>query len=436
VTASRPDVLRALDPIERYFWLLGQVASMNLIGMAELDCQLETGVLTESVQALQARHPLLRARVEQLDGEFVFVEAPRLIPVEVRPVTSLGWTAEVQAELATPFAPAPAPLCRCVYLPFTDRDRSALLVVVHHVMIDGRSLPRLVQQIVRQVDSAGPALVEVAELPGPLTERFAEEIRSPRARIEVLREVQRERKGQAEPVALPFHHREVASRRPRFDLLEVEPDQMPPLRDRARAAGASVYGLLAAATLEATAALFEGAADRVICLATPTDLRNRVDPPEPDDSIRCAVGLLSTPYPVATPPDPGLGRRITEQTRKEVARGESHLFYAIVRAGLFPANDDGIARFADWVAQTPQNVAVSNVGVVDDQGDPSWVRSVGVSLGCSPNQMSFMLVTTYRGRMVITVTTDSEKLAPEVTERFLHGVMAQTGAHRVGGEAA
>jgi hypothetical protein len=428
-------VLRALDPVERYFWLLGQVGSMNLVGMAELDCQLDTDVLTESVQALQARHPLLRARVERLEGEFVFVEAPRFMPVEVRPVTSLGWTAEVQTEIATPFAPAPAPLCRCVYLPFTDSGRSALLVVVHHVMSDGRSLPRLVQQIVRQVDSAGPALVEVAELPGPLTERFAEEARSPRARIEVLREVQRERKGQADPVVLPFHHREVSDRRPRFDLLEVEPDQMQSLRDRVSAAGASVYGWLAAATLEATAALFERAEDRTICLATPTDLRDRVDPPVPDDSVRCAVGLLSTPYLVENPPDPGLSRRITEQTRKEVARGESHLFYAIVRAGSFAASDDGIARFADWVAATPQNVAVSNVGVIDDRGDPSWVSSIGVSLGSSPNQMAFMLVTTYRGRMVMTVTTDSDKLDPQLTERFLHGVMAQTMAHRVGVEA-
>jgi hypothetical protein len=168
----------------------------------------------------------------------------------------------------------------------------------------------------------------------------------------------------------------------------------------------------------------------LIFLATTTDLRGRMEPPLPENGICVAVGLLPTPYLVPAVSDPGLPGRISEQTRREVARGESHLFYTIMRAASFAASPEGTAKFAEWVATTPQNVTISNVGVIDATGDPDWVRAVGVHLGTSSNQVAFLVLTTYRGHLTITSQTDRHKLTPDLIERFVDGVKERLMVHR------
>jgi hypothetical protein len=132
--------------------------------------------------------------------------------------------------------------------------------------------------------------------------------------------------------------------------------------------------------------------------------------------------------------NPDLGRRVSEQTLREVTRGESHLFYRLARANAFAANDHGIGTFADWMATTPQNVGLSNIGVVDDTGDPAWVSSISVSLSTSSNQVAFVVVSTYRDRLVMNVVTDRAKLPDDLAERLVEGIEARTGARRPSGE--
>src|SRR6202034_3332582 len=98
-----------------------------------------------------------------------------------------------------------------------------------------------------------------------------------------------------------------------------------------RSQGDTVKGVLAAAALESCLGLFDEPEDRMLCLAIPTDLRQRVVPPLSDEGVFCAVGLLCTPYLVHPTSNPDLGRQVSEQTDREVARGESHLFYRFAR---------------------------------------------------------------------------------------------------------
>ena len=76
----------------------------------------------------------------------------------------------------------------------------------------------------------------------------------------------------------------------------------------------------------------------------------------------------------------------------------------------YPASDEGVASFATAFASAPQNVAVSNLGVLDDGGDPPWVRSIGFALGTSSNQPAFLAAATYRGRLVLHLTSDEARL--------------------------
>lgn len=170
-----------------------------------------------------------------------------------------------------------------------------------------------------------------------------------------------------------------------------------------------------------------GAGNPVVCLATPTDLRRRVEPPLGDDTVMLATGMLCTPYTVGAADDV-LARAITEQTRREIDRGESHLFYRFAHADRFPASDDGIAAFAAALASAPQNVAVSNMGVLDDADDPTWVRWIGSTLGTSSNQPAFLTAVTYRGQLVLLLTTDEARLQAGAADAMVAAVEGRLSA--------
>jgi hypothetical protein len=255
-------------------------------------------------------------------------------------------------------------------------------------------------------------------------------MRAPRAAVDVLAAIRAERDGGV-PNAFPCHRRDATARRSRLDCLVLEPGRLEQLAAAARGEGATVHGTLAAAVLQASATLLAGTDDPWVCLATPTDLRRRLEPPLPDDEVMLAIGLLCTPYLVARDESTTLARAISEQTRREVARGESHLFYRFSRAGAYAATDEGLASFARSISASPQNVAVSNLGVVADRGDPPWVRSLSFALGPSPNQLAFVAATTYRGAALLQIVTDGARLAAGPAERLVREVEERTGARRV-----
>ena len=424
-------VLRALDPAERYFWLLGHFTSVNAVLVAELSRRVDPDAVVRALGALQRRHPLLRARIEVVDSEPAFVEVAGAIPLTVLAVGK-DEPPPIPLLMERTFEPAPSPVARCVYLPVEGEDRSALVLVVHHAMMDGSAAMTLLQQLTRLVDTGGDGdELAPGALPPPLHEHFPAALQSPRAVVDVLSQVRAERAGQPAPSAFPFHARDVTDRMPRHAKLVLDADAARDLVTRSRAAGVSVTGTVDAALLEATAALFEGQEQRVLFLASPTDLRPRVEPPLPADDVMLAIGMLCTPYLVSEESRDTLAGDIGRQITREVARGESHLFYRFARTGTFPPTDAGIESFRAWVAETPQNVTLSNLGVVDDAGDPPWVISLSAIMVPGPNQVAFVCAATYRGRIVLHVSTDAAKLPAAFADRLVSGFAERLGAQRV-----
>ncbi len=425
--ATTPAVLRALDPAERYFWLIGRIASANGVLSAYVDRTFEERELTAALRALQRRHPLLRARVDVVDGEPVFVEAGGEIPLTVLPLAPGQPPRAAQLEL-WPFPPAPHPLACCIYEPVEGEERSVVTLMVHHVLVDGNTARALLQQLLRVIERRDGELGASEEVPAPLHSRLPEALRAPRAALDVLSEVRAERESQPPPSNFPFHARHVTAMRPRYDLLVVGGDALPALLARAKEKGASVTGALGADILQAGAALFDTDEPRMLCFASATDLRPRVEPPLPAGEAQVAIGMLCTPYLVSEATRDTLGRTIGDQILREVTRGESHLFYRFARVGTFAPTDAGIAAFARWVDSSPQNITVSSVGRIDDAGDPPWVRRYAMTMLPGPNQLTFIVTSTYRGELVINVGTDSAKLSPAVTDRFVAEIAARTGA--------
>jgi hypothetical protein len=429
-----PKLLRALDPSERYFWLLDHLAAMNVVATAELEVRLDPEHLATALRSVQLRHPLLGVRIGVSASQPMFVNVASDIPLTVTPVEDGAWMDVAEAELDVPFESTSAPLFRCVYVPIDGEDRSVLVLVAQHAVADGRGLVRALQEILRHMAHGETPHAPPADVPPLVHDHFPAELQAPRAAISILGTVRSERRGYPSPATYPFHARDVEVRTSRLSHLVLDPDLAGALRVGARAHGATVTGVLAAAVLESCLALFDEPEDRMLCLATPTDLRQRVEPPLAGDGVFSAVGLLCTPFLVHPSSNPELGRLVTEQTHREVARGESHLFYRFARTGTFAATDDGIDAFAAWMATTPQNVGVSNVGVIDDAGDPPWVSSISVSLSTSSNQVAFVLVSTYRGRLVLNVVTDGAKLPDDVAQDLVAGIKNRTGARDPGGE--
>ena len=440
---AEASVLRVLDPSERFFWLSDQVATMNLVTGVVLDRRLEPATIAAALRAVQQVHPLTRARIEVVDTQPTFVEVTGEIPLKVRPVGGAGWLAEVEVEFERPFDPSPSPEARCIYLPIEDDDTSVLLLVLPHAMLDGRASTRLMQLVLRAIAHDGDNLP--ARPPGAMSpllhDHFPAEFRSPRTALDVLRAIRGERQGLGEPPVVPFHARHVEATVPRYQILMGEPGGLSGLIDQARAAGATLSGALAAIALESLASLFDESGERTLYLGTPVDLSQRVEPPLPVDTVVCAVGMLCTPYRVSTPDDPNpdhpgpadpaLARTITEQFRRELDRGESHLFFRFARVASFPATEDGIRSFAEQIDHSPQNLMFTNVGTLDDPDDPPWLRLIFSTVAPQPNQIALVTFFTYRGRYLISVSTDRAKLSDATAEKFLAQLAARTGTRRV-----
>ena len=414
-------MIRPLDPAERYYWFVEQMAAMNAVAVAELDCRLDVDELRDALRKVQAAHRLLRVGVAHADGELSYVDSGNVIPLEVRPIRRDQVADVIDAEMDRQFDLDDAPLVRAIYLPLEDQPGSLVITAKHHVISDGLASLGIVREVLRVVagETAGP--VDTA-MPIAIHDRFPPGLASPKAAIEVLRAIRDERKGVVVD-ELPFHDRHSSVRRSRFHQLTIREPGISELAQRTKAAGSTVNGVIAAAVLESAAALFDEPGDRYLTLTTPAELRSNAEPPIDRFYFGLVMGVLSSPYLVRPGDNPDLAQRISEHTRREVQRGEAHLFYRFARASAYSVDDSGIKAFEEWFQNsTPDSIPVSNMGRIDDTGDPEFVTSLTVLLSASSNQLAFTSVTTYRGELVININTDDGKLDAEHRDCFVRGI--------------
>lgn len=112
---------------------------------------LDEGALERAVARVVARHEALRTTFDAVDGRVTQVVHPALeVPVERAELPEGAPEAEVdaflRARLLTPFDLRKGPLLRVVLLRLAD-DRHALLLSMHHIVSDGRSLDVLTGEL-------------------------------------------------------------------------------------------------------------------------------------------------------------------------------------------------------------------------------------------------------------------------------------------------
>ncbi|MBW3650619.1 MAG: non-ribosomal peptide synthetase, partial [Actinobacteria bacterium] len=127
--------------------------------LAELDGPVQPDRLRAAAQALMDRHPNLRVAFRRRRSGEPLQVVVRDVPVDWREIDLRGLAAASGDEVADedrarPFDPARPPLSR-FSLVRLDQDRWRLIVTVHHLLVDGWSLPLVVGELVELYRAGG-----------------------------------------------------------------------------------------------------------------------------------------------------------------------------------------------------------------------------------------------------------------------------------------
>ncbi len=370
---------RPLGGLERMLWLL----RMNLTFAAEVEGPLDAATLRGALDAVQRRHPLLRASVVPARGGPAFVVAPATspgppIPLEVTDAPAGSWTRLAESDLDRRFADGEAPLARARLLRHGDgQERATLLVTVSHVLADARATGYLFRDLLEAAErlrATGRADLEEKPLPPTIEEILVRPLRLTEKLKGILRigrtAGETRNPGPSRLPSAPAAGQGLPSTR--ILTLVVDPDGTAALAARAREEGTTLHGALAAAHLLALAAECSRAGEAVrLYLACPVNVAARVPSPVTDDVVLFASGVDAAPR--VTPGEPlwPLARAVRRQLL-EVGDPRERLLPSVLSTGLasrmgpfLPADGRGRDRLVAMAAKGPQITLVTNIGALD-----------------------------------------------------------------------
>ncbi len=288
---------RPLTDVERAAWLIDQVSPLKFVTVAHVAGDVTPAALRQALDAVQARHPLLRVGISPGPPPRYRHTAR---PIELRVVPRADeetWRAEVDREREAPMDVAGGPLVRVVLV--HAAERSEILATSHHVMSDGMTAIYFMRDL---LDAAGRWLAGSDHRLAPLP---------PRPGVDAL--LSREARGwRGLRRALPYGLRQLLTllrrpqklaeerqvpldrRRSRTRHVVFEPEFTASLQARCRAERTTVHGALVAAALQSVHAHLQrgrgsGEAALLGC-CTPVNLRQELDPPLGEDEIGLFVG--------------------------------------------------------------------------------------------------------------------------------------------------
>ncbi|MFF7458127.1 condensation domain-containing protein [Kitasatospora sp. NPDC008115] len=190
-TASGP---APLSHAQHRMWLmdrLGQGGPRYHVPLAtRLRGPLDTDALATALTALTTRHHILRTRYGRREDHPHQETAPATpVPLPVRDATPEAATALLHTEAARPFDLATGPALRALLLRHAPDDHT-LLLTLHHIAVDGGSLPVLAAELAALYAAAAEG--RPSGLPDPELQ-YADHARQERARDDRLAAVAAER---------------------------------------------------------------------------------------------------------------------------------------------------------------------------------------------------------------------------------------------------
>lgn len=157
-----PAALRKLGATEDMYWRFDSECPLYFGVLARFAGAYDEARFREALRAVQARHPLLRARILVEAGKPWFVETDREIPVEtLEQAPGEEWQV-LERSLVERFDTELGPLLRCTVMKHA-KDDVTILFTFHHAVSDGRSaifvIRDLLQSLAQQERGQSAALL-------------------------------------------------------------------------------------------------------------------------------------------------------------------------------------------------------------------------------------------------------------------------------------
>ncbi|MEV5886173.1 short-chain dehydrogenase [Streptomyces sp. NPDC052020] len=376
------EAARPLTPLERWYWICDQISPLNVIGHVRVRGRLPEEVLGQGLDALQARHPLLRTAIHaEADGS-----RPRFVPIAGRPIPlrtvcvpegeetgEPRWQRELnEHEFIEPVDWATGPLARAVAI--SRGEVHDLIITVPHCVADGTTVLSLLRQWLHLAarcqtgDADGSAVHEPARaLPGP-EGLLPPEYRGLKGAAKVAAQMladqsaaRRLKPSRLEPSrGVPFPQRTTRLIHHELDGPGVEGLTQACKRERT-----TVHGLLAAAMVTAVAE-DAGTGPGHLTIGSPITFREALEPSVTDDELGTYVATV--PSVVAYRPGQSLwpmARAISRDLARRRNRGE-HLTAIATMGFVAPktvAKSDRFLRFMQ--DKGPITLCLSNLGRFD-----------------------------------------------------------------------
>lgn len=429
-------VERPLDGLERRYWLMAKVAPLSPSFVARVRGDVRPEHLRAALDAAQARHWLLRVRVdERADGPWFVEGAP---PLPLRVVARRGedaWLGVLEEELNAPSPTHPGPLWKATLV--RGDGVAELLLVYHHIAGDGLASADLARELLRDAAraAAGEPLDRAPRPPlAPVGALLPPSARGPAARALLEREVARfeELKARGPPVRMTVETPAPPGRRRNLLVHRaLDAAETAALAAAAKGRGVTVHSVLCAAVLQAAAADAGVAGRALLGCSTPANLRAQLARPVGEGLGWYAFGLPLFQEAGPAVPFWDLARRLRDELHEPGL--------AARRLAVLGFIDDAVPRTPDAAAAEAQGaedfglttVSVTNLGRVEPFAPGGgWVVEEASFTG--PQNIGGPIVglaaMTYGGRLTLTFSHPDPLIGRPRAARFADEVVARLRA--------
>lgn len=396
-----------MTPAEKYYTFLDDTWPMNIMIVADLDTALPMDLVAETwARFCRLRSfPRLTAQADLTLRDI----GPERVEFSGEELSSDQWHARMDEETVRPYG-LDVPL-RCRYYVSDSEQRSRVVFIGHHAIVDGRVGVANLQAFIRALD--GQALVEQQELSVP-----ADPVRPAgypwqhnKARlIETLREISRQRAELADvqPNDWP---RASLERSPTTRALAFDAQDTGRILSAMKGHDTRALPTMAAAWLCAVREHLVADVPTTLQLGVAVDLSAQHNDPRRPAAMN--VGVVTNRFRVKDDAPWALAQDVSRSVGESMDRGDGELLFHLTRAAAIDDLDTGRRVVARSLEGAPPTVSVTNLGIVDPGSDPPWLRWMCGYLAPTPNQLVFVSGLGYRGQLVNSVTTDDLRLPPE-----------------------